>query len=121
VALKKPSELFNDNQKKRVEVPEQLEGTLPENFDVYKSNVKNIEVLNDFVNSFGTLKENIQKIDNLQEVIQSLKEDLQNSITKEDLDTAMMSNLLILEKNIQKIELDLKGINRKDLNRIFTY
>ena len=30
----------------------------------------------------------------------------------------MMSNLLILEKNIQKIELDLKGINRKDLNRI---
>lgn len=118
MALKKPSELFNDNQKKRVEVPEQLEGTLPENFDVYKSNVKNIEVLNDFVNSFGTLKENIQKIDNLQEVIQSLKEDLQNSITKEDLDTAMMSNLLILEKNIQKIELDLKGINRKDLNRI---
>ena len=118
MALKKPSELFNNEPKKRVEVPEQLEGTLPENFDAYKSNVKNIEVLNDFVTSFGTLRENIQKIDNLQEVIQSLKEDLQNSITKEDLDTAMMSNLIVLEKNIQKIEFNLKGINHKDLKRI---
>lgn len=118
MALKKPSELFKDKPKKRVEVPEQLKETLPENFDVYKSNVKNIEVLNDFVSSFGTLKENIQKIDNLEEVIQSLKEELQDSITKENLDTAMMSNLLVLEKNIQKIEFNLKGINRKDLDRI---
>ena len=118
MALKKPSELFNNEPKKRVEIPEQLEGILPENFDVYKSNVRNIEVLNDFVSSFGTLKENIQKIDNLQEVIQSLKEELQSSITKEDLDTAMMSNLLVLEKNIQKIEVSLKGINYKDIKRI---
>ena len=118
MALKKPSELFKDEPKKKVEVPEQLEGILPENFDAYKSNVKNIEVLNDFVSSFGTLKENIQKVDNLEEVIQSLKEELQDSITKEDLDTAMMSNLLVLEKNIQKIEFNLKGINRKDLNKI---
>lgn len=118
MALKKPSELFNNEPKKKVEVPEQVKGLLPENFDVYKSNLKNIEVLNDFVSSFGTLKENIQKVDNLQEVIQSLKEELQNSITKEDLDTAMMSNLLVLEKNIQKVELNLKGINRKDLKRI---
>ena len=118
MALKKPSELFNNEPKKGVEIPEQLEGILPENFDVYKSNVRNIEVLNDFVSSFGTLKENIQKIDNLQEVIQSLKEELQSSITKEDLDTAMMSNLLVLEKNIQKIEVSLKGINYKDIKRI---
>ncbi len=118
MALKKPSELFNNEPKKKVEIPEQLEGILPENFDAYKSNVRNIEVLNDFVSSFGTLKENIQKIDNLQEVIQSIKEELQSSITKEDLDTAMMSNLLVLEKNIQKIEFNLKGINYKDLNRI---
>lgn len=118
MALKKPSELFNDKPKKRVEIPEQVEGILPKNFDEYKSNVKNIEVLNDFVSSFGTLKENIQKVDNLEEVIQSLKEELQQVITKEDLDTAMMSNLLVLEKNIQKIEFNLKGINRKDLNKI---
>ncbi len=118
MALKKPSELFNDKPKKRVEIPEQVEGILPKNFDEYKSNVKNIEVLNDFVSSFGTLKENIQKVDNLEEVIQSLKEELQDSITKEDLDTAMMSNLLVLENNIQKIEFNLKGINRKDLNKI---
>ena len=37
---------------------------------------------------------------------------------KEDLDNAIMSNLLVLEKNIEKIELNLKGINRKDLNKI---
>jgi len=115
VALKKPSELFNNEPKRQVEVSEQL---LPENYDTYKSNVKNVEVLNDFISSYGTLKENLQKIDTLQDGIQSLKEELQNSITKEDLDAAVVSNLLILEKNIQKIELNLKGINRKDLKRI---
>jgi len=115
VALKKPSELFNNEPKRQVEVSEQL---LPENYDTYKSNVKNVEVLNDFISSYGTLKENLQKIDTLQDVIQSLKEELQNSITKEDLDAAVVSNLLVLEKNIQKIELNLKGINRKDLKRI---
>lgn len=115
MALKKPSELFNNEPKRQVEVSEQL---LPENYDTYKSNVKNVEVLNDFISSYGTLKENLQKIDTLQDVIQSLKEELQNSITKEDLDAAVVSNLLVLEKNIQKIELNLKGINRKDLKRI---
>ena len=115
MALKKPSELFNNEPKRQVEVSEQL---LPENYDTYKSNVKNVEVLNDFISSYGTLKENLQKIDTLQDGIQSLKEELQNSITKEDLDAAVVSNLLILEKNIQKIELNLKGINRKDLKRI---
>ena len=118
MALKKPSELFNDKPKKTVEAPEDFGELLPESFDAYKSNVKNIEVLNDFVSSFGTLKENIEKVNLLEEVLQTLKEELNQSITKEDLDNAMASNLLLLEKNIQKIEFNLKGINRKDLNHI---
>jgi len=114
VSLKKPTEFFgkNNNQK------EEITTSLPENLGEYKSNLKNIEVLNDFVSSFGTLKENIQKIDDLEEVVHFLKEELENLIKKEELDNAMMSNLLVLEKNIQKIELNLKGINRKDLNKI---
>ncbi len=118
MSLKKPSELFNQKPKNKVEVSQEAREYLPESFDSYKSNLKNLEVLNDFVNSFGTLKENIQKIDDLEEVVHFLKEELENLIKKEELDNAMMSNLLVLEKNIQKIELNLKGINRKDLNKI---
>jgi hypothetical protein len=44
VSLKKPSELFgkNNDQKKEIET------NLPENLIEYKSNLKNIEVLNEF-------------------------------------------------------------------------
>ena len=118
MSLKKPSELFNQKPKNKIELSSYDSNSLPENFDVYKSNIKNIEILNDFTDSFGTFKDNIQKVDNLEKVIHSLKEEFKSLIKKEDLDNAIMSNLLVLEKNIEKIELNLKGINRKDLNKI---
>ena len=115
MAIKKPSDFF---KKDTVEVSNEVREHLPENFNAYKDNIKNIEVLNEFVSSFGSLKENIQKVYDLESTIQSLKEDLQNAIKKEDLDNAIVSNLLVLEKNIKRIELNLKGINRNDIRRI---
>jgi hypothetical protein len=115
VSLKKPSELFgkNNNQK------EEIETDLPENLIAYKSNLKNIETLNEFTENFGSFADNITKINTLEEGIQELKEELKNTLTQEDLDNAVMSNLLILEKNIDNIQKSLKGINRENLQSIY--
>ncbi len=85
----------------------------------YKSNLKNIEVLNEFTENFGSFADNITKINTLEEGIQELKEELKNTLTQEDLDNAVMSNLLILEKNIDSIQKSLKGINRENLKNIY--
>ena len=115
MSLKKPSELFgkNNNQK------EEIVTDLPENLGEYKSNLKNIEVLNEFTENFGSFADNITKINSLEQGIQELKEELKNTLTQEDLDNASMSNLLILEKNIDKIQKSLKGINRENLKSIY--
>lgn len=115
MSLKKPTEFFgkNNNQK------EEVTTSLPENLGEYKSNLKNIEVLNEFTENFGSFADNITKINSLEEGIQELKEELKNTLTQEDLDNAVMSNLLILEKNIDNIQKSLKGINRENLKNIY--
>ena len=115
MSLKKPTEFFgkNNNQK------EEIATNLPENLSEYKSNLKNIEVLNEFTENFGSFADNITKINTLEEGIQELKEELKNTLTQEDLDNAVMSNLLILEKNIDNIQKSLKGINRENLKNIY--
>jgi hypothetical protein len=115
VSLKKPTEFFGKNNNKKEEVTTNL----PENLGEYKSNLKNIEVLNEFTENFGSFADNITKINTLEEGIQELKEELQNTLTQEDLDNAVMSNLLILEKNIDNIQKSLKGINRENLKNIY--
>ena len=115
MSLKKPTEFFGKNNNKKEEVATNL----PENLGEYKSNLKNIEVLNEFTENFGSFTDNITKINTLEEGIQELKEELKNTLTQEDLDNAVMSNLLILEKNIDNIQKSLKGINRENLKNIY--
>ena len=115
MSLKKPTEFFGKNNNQKEEVVKDL----PENLSEYKSNLKNIEVLNEFTNNFGSFTDNIAKINFLEEGIQELKEELKNTLTQEDLDNAVMSNLLILEKNINNIQKSLKGINRENLKSIY--
>lgn len=115
MSLKKPTEFFGKNNNKKEEVTT----SLPENLGEYKSNLKNIEVLNEFTENFGSFTDNITKINTLEEGIQELKEELKNTLTQEDLDNAVMSNLLILEKNIDNIQKSLKGINRENLKNIY--
>jgi hypothetical protein len=115
VSLKKPTEFFGKNNNKK----EEITTSLPENLGEYKSNLKNIETLNEFTENFGSFADNITKINSLEEGIQELKEELKNTLTQEDLDNAVMSNLLILEKNIDNIQKSLKGINRENLKNIY--
>ena len=66
MALKKPSDFFGkDSNKKETLVSK--ENQIPENFDAYKDNLKNVKVLNEFTENFGAFSENIEKINLLEE------------------------------------------------------
>jgi hypothetical protein len=118
VALKKPSDFFGkDSSKKETLVSK--ENQIPENFDAYKDNLKNVKVLNEFAENFGSFSENIEKINLLEKSILDLKEEIKNTLSQEDLDNAMMSNLLVLEENITNIQNNLEGINQQNLQEIY--
>lgn len=117
MSLKKPSELFNQKTKDKVEIYSQS-ASLPESYDTYKSNLKNIEVLADFTESVGTLKENSERITSLSTEVQSLQEQLSQFIKQEDLDRSMVSHLLFVEESIKNIQQKIKGLNSKTLFNI---
>jgi len=117
VSLKNPTEFFNQKTKDKVEIYSQS-ASLPESYDTYKSNLKNIEVLADFTESVGTLKENAERITSLSTEIQSLQEQLSQFIKQEDLDRSMVSHLLFVEESIENIQQKIKGLNSKTLLNI---
>ena len=117
MSLKKPTEFFNQKTKDKVEIYSQS-ASLPESYDTYKSNLKNIEVLADFTESVGTLKENTERITNLSTEIQNLQEQLSQFIKQEDLDRSMISHLLFVEESIENIQQKIKGLNSKTLLNI---
>jgi len=119
VALKKPSDFFDKNSSNKKEVLVSKEQKIPENFDAYKDNLKNVKTLNEFTENFGAFSENIEKINLLEESILELKEEIKNTLSQEDLDNAMMSNLLVLEENIIQIQNNLEGINQQNLQEIY--
>ena len=117
MSLKKPGDFFNQKTKDKVEIYSQS-ASLPESYDTYKSNLKNIEVLADFTESVGTLKENTERITNLSTEIQNLQEQLSQFIKQEDLDRSMISHLLFVEESIENIQQKIKGLNSKTLLNI---
>ena len=117
MSLKKPGDFFKTEDKNKVEI--HLQSTsLPESYDAYKSNLKNIEVLADFTESFGTLKDNTEKITSLSTEIQNLQEQLSHFIKQEDLDRSTVSHLLFVEESIENIQKKIKGLNSKTLQNI---
>ena len=115
--LKKPVDFFKTEDKNKIEIHSQS-ASLPESYDAYKSNLKNIEVLADFTESVGTLKENAERITTLSTEIQSLQEQLSQFIKQEDLDRSTVSHLLFVEENIENIQQKIKGLNSKTLLNI---
>jgi hypothetical protein len=124
VALKKPSELFN--QKSSLDtVQEQLMNAEPqkienltEAFQVFKTNLNHIQSLSDFSSTLDGFKENVERIDLLSKEIETIKESISDTLKKEDLDTAMMSHLLFVEESIENIQGKIKGLNSKTLYNI---
>jgi archaellum component FlaC len=121
VALKKPSELFS-KKSTLDKVQEQLEPENIENisdaFQSFKNNLNHIQTLSDFSSTFEGFKENFERVNSLYEEVECLKENVKNTITKEDLDGAMMSHLLFVEQSISDIQNKIKALNSKTLVNI---
>lgn len=120
--LKKPSELFQSTESTSV-VEEVIDknveiNTFSEAFNEFKSNLKNINTLSSFSESLDSYNENIHKINKITEHVNHLKEELKSYIKREDLEKSILSQLLVFEQCIHKIEEKIEGINQEQLDSI---
>ena len=126
MALKKPSDFFGNNKKTPLdEVKEEYIAASPEKieqvseaFDSFKDNLNHIKSLSDFTNTFDSFKENLEKVETVSEEISAIKEDLKELIKKEELDSAMMAQLLFVQESISKIESRISSINGETIDKI---
>jgi DNA repair exonuclease SbcCD ATPase subunit len=126
VALKKPSDFFGNNKKTPLdEVKEEYVAASPEKieqvseaFDVFKANLNHIQSLSDFTSTFDSFRENLEKVENVSSEVNTIKDEIKSLIKQEDLDSAMMAQLLFVEESISKIESKISSINGKTVDQI---
>jgi len=125
VALKKPSDFFGNNKTPLDEVKESYESARPEKieqvseaFDAFKSNLNHLQSLSDFTSTFDSFKNNLEKVESVSSEVSGIKEEIKSLIKKEDLDSAMMAQLLFVEESISKIESKVSSINGKTVEKI---
>jgi len=121
VALKKPSDFFN--QKTSLDkvhetlvdnAPQKIEN-LTEAFQAFKTNLNNIQNLSEFSSTIEEFKENFERVELLSQEIEDIKESVGDSLRKKDLDEAMVSHLLFVEKSIEDVQKKVKSLNSKTL------
>ena len=125
MALKKPSDFFGNNKTPLDEVKESYESARPEKieqvseaFDAFKSNLNHIQSLSDFTSTFDSFKNNLEKVESVSGEVSEIKEEIKSLIKKEELDSAMMAQLLFVEESITKIESKISSINVKTVDKI---
>lgn len=124
MSLKKPSDFFGKKstfeeiQEQLVDAEPQKIENLTEAFQVFKTNLNNIQALSDFSSTVNGFKENFERVDLLSQEIEVLKESVNNTLKKEDLNEAMMSHLLFVEESISDVQKKIKGLNSKTLYNI---
>jgi len=110
VPLKKPSDLFGDNSPEENNIP--IVEVSEENFD----NVFN--VFNTYKKYLDDFELKLESVNYLSEQITSLKDEINQAIRKEDLDKAILAQLLYVNESINNIENNVKTINEEKLNEI---
>ena len=125
MALKKPSDFFGNKKTPLDEVKESYDSARPEKieqvseaFDAFKSNLNHIQSLSDFTSTFDSFKNNLEKVESVSGEVSEIKEEIKSLIKKEDLDSAMMAQLLFVEESISKIESKISSINGKTVDKI---
>jgi hypothetical protein len=123
VALKKPSEYFkketslvNNSVQELAKTPEL--NTFSDAFESFKKNLGKIEVLSDFSETLDNYRVNVERVNFLSEKVEDIQTEIQSLLKREDLDRAMMSQLLVVEQSIQDLQNKVKGINEKNLTEI---
>ena len=126
VLLRKPSDYFKEDEnisvdnsvKNLVETGELEVNTFSNAFNSFKENISKIETLSEYSETLDDYKLNIEKVNFLSEKIESIETEIKNFLTRKDLDIAVMSQLLVVEKNIKDIQNKVKSINQSTLNEI---
>ena len=125
MALKKPSDFFGNNKTPLDKVKESYDSARPEKieqiseaFDVFKSNLNHIQSLSDFTSTFDSFKNNLEKVESVSGEVSEIKEEIKSLIKKEDLDSAMMAQLLFVEESITNIESKILSINGNTVDKI---
>ena len=123
MALRKPSEYFKkdiatvDNSVQELQKTSEID-TFSDAFESFKNNLSKIEVLSEFSDTLDNYSVNIERVNNLSEKVEDIQTEIQTLLKKEDLDRAMMSQLLVVEQSISDLQSKVKGINEKNLTEI---
>ena len=126
MALKKPSDFFGNTKKTPLdEVKEEYIAASPEKieqvseaFDAFKANLNHIQSLSDFTSTFDSFRENLEKVENVSSEVDTIKDEIKSLLKQEDLDSAMMAQLLFVEESISKIESKISSINGETVDQI---
>ena len=126
VLLRKPSEYFKEDEnisvdngvKNLAESGEVEVNTFSEAFNLFKENVSKIETLSEYSETLDDYKLNIEKVNFLSEKIEGIETEIQNFLTRKDLDIAVMSQLFVVEQSIKDIQSKVKSINQRTLTEI---
>ena len=126
MALKKPSDFFGNTKKTPLdEVKEEYIAASPEKieqvseaFDAFKVNLNYIQSLSDFTSTFDSFRENLEKVENVSIEVDTIKDEIKSLLKQEDLDSAMMAQLLFVEESISKIESKISSINGETVDQI---
>lgn len=71
--------------------------------------------MNNFNETFDRFKNNLDKVDELNEKIALVVEDLNTKLSKEELEGAIFSHLVVVEENFRELERQFKDISKKSL------
>ena len=102
MVLKKPSDYFKkditivDNSVQELAKTPEL-NTFSDAFEAFKSNLSKIEVLSEFSDTLDNYRVNIERVNHLSKSVEDIQTEIQTLLKKEDLDRAMMSQLLAVE------------------------
>jgi len=123
VALRKPSEYFKEDIATVNNCVEELAkapelNTFSDAFESFKNNLSKIEVLSEFSDTLDNYRVNIERVNHLSEKVEDIQTEIQTLLKKEDLDRAMMSQLLVVEQSIRDVQNKVKGINENKLTEI---
>ena len=99
--LKKPSQLFESSRQLITEDYSPLIQVAAEN--------------NNFSETFDSFKGNLNKLETLTEKVNTISEDLNNKLSKGDLDNALFSYLVIVDENFKNLETKISGINKSHI------
>ena len=123
MALRKPSEYFKkdiatvDNSVQELQKTSEID-TFSDAFESFKNNLSKIEVLSEFSDTLDNYRVNIERVNHLSKSVEDIQTEIQTLLKKEDLDRAMMSQLIVVEQSIRDLQSKVKGINEKNLTEI---